>query len=69
MDEELEKEEIVLCEWLYDPCMEEWNYYFSDGSDRHWRITCWPDVWSLSDYCMWNARIIELNDDWDDIYT
>ena len=30
--------------------------------------TCSPDVWFLSDYCIWNAKIIELNDDWEDIY-
>lgn len=52
----------------FDPYLGEWNYYFSDGKDGHWRITCSPDVWSLSDYCVWNAKIIELNDDWDDIY-
>ena len=68
MDEDLEKDEVIPGEWLYDPCMEEWNYYFSDGKDGHWRITCSPYVWSLSDYCIWNARIVELNDDWDDIY-
>lgn len=52
----------------FAPYLGEWNYYFSDGKDGHWRITCSPDVWSLSDYCVWNAKIIELNDDWDDIY-
>ncbi len=68
MDEDFEKDDIVPGEWDFDPYLGEWNYYFLDGKDGHWRITCSPDVWSLSDYCIWNAKIIELNDDWEDIY-
>ena len=54
MVNDIDKEEIVPSEWLFDPYLGEWNYYFSDGKDGHWRITCWPDVWSLSDYCIWS---------------
>ena len=68
MVKDIDKEEIVPDEWNFDPYLGEWNYYFSDGKDGHWRITCSSDVWSLSDYCIWNAKTFELNEDWEDVY-
>lgn len=35
----------------------EWNYYFSDGKDGHWRITCSSDFWSNC-FLMQDCRLI-----------
>ena len=68
MDETAEGlQNVISGEWDYDPRLEEWSYFFSDGGSGNWRITCSPECWSMAEG-LWSARISEVTEDGDDLF-